>query len=83
MNQLENVILAAFRSFAFLHSQGQKRTAIATCPTPSKITFAQTRAAGVRGVLVYCSDYRCSHSTSLDADRWADRSATKPTCASR
>jgi len=53
MSQLENVILAAFRSFAFLHSQGQKRTAIATCPTPSKITFAQMRAAGVRGVLVY------------------------------
>jgi hypothetical protein len=26
----------------------------------------------VRGVLIYCSDYRCSHSTSLDADRWAD-----------
>ena len=30
------------------------------------------RAAGVRSVLVYCSDYRCSHSTSLDADQWAD-----------
>jgi hypothetical protein len=38
-----------------------------------KITFAEMRAAGVRGVLIYCSDYRCSHSTSLDADRWADR----------
>jgi hypothetical protein len=37
-----------------------------------KITFAEMRAAGVRGVLIYCSDYRCSHSTSLDADRWAD-----------
>jgi hypothetical protein len=30
------------------------------------------RAAGVCGVLIYCGDYRCSHSTSLDADRWAD-----------
>jgi len=27
-----------------------------------KITFAEMRAAGVRGVPVYCSDYRCSHS---------------------
>jgi hypothetical protein len=37
-----------------------------------KITFAEMRATGVRGVLVYCSDYRCSHSTCPDADRWAD-----------
>ena len=37
-----------------------------------KITFAEMRAAGVRGVLVYCSDYRCSHSTRLAADRWTD-----------
>jgi len=34
--------------------------------------FAEMRAAGVRGVLSYSSDYRCSHSTCLDADRWAD-----------
>jgi hypothetical protein len=26
----------------------------------------------VYGVLIYCSDYRCSHSMSLDADRWSD-----------
>jgi hypothetical protein len=31
-----------------------------------KITF------GGRGVLVYCSDYRCSHSTAINADRWPD-----------
>jgi hypothetical protein len=30
------------------------------------------RAAGVRGVLVYCSDYRCSHSIAIGADQWAD-----------
>jgi hypothetical protein len=29
---------------------------------PQKITFAEMRAAGVRGILVYCSDHRCSHS---------------------
>jgi hypothetical protein len=37
-----------------------------------KITFAEMLAAGVRGVLVYCSDYRCSHSMALMADRWPD-----------
>jgi hypothetical protein len=37
-----------------------------------KITFAEMRAAGVRGVQVYCSDYRCSHSICLDADRWSN-----------
>ena len=26
-----------------------------------KITFAEMRAAGVRGLLIYCSDYKCSH----------------------
>lgn len=30
------------------------------------------RESGVRGVLVYCSDYRCSHSTAHAADRWPD-----------
>jgi hypothetical protein len=37
-----------------------------------KITFAEMRAAGVRGVLIYCSDYKCSHWTILSADRWPD-----------
>ena len=26
----------------------------------------------MRGVLVYCVDYRCSHSIALSADRWPD-----------
>ena len=39
---------------------------------PQKITFAEMRAAGVRGVLIYCRDYRCSQWTRLDADRWSD-----------
>ena len=39
---------------------------------PQKITFAQMRDSGVRGILVYCSDYKCSHSSALSADRWAD-----------
>jgi hypothetical protein len=39
---------------------------------PEKIIFAGMRTAGVRGVLVYCSDYRCSHSLTLIADEWRD-----------
>jgi hypothetical protein len=27
-----------------------------------KIAFGQMRSSGVRGVPVYCADYRCSHS---------------------
>jgi hypothetical protein len=29
-----------------------------------KITFAEMRASGVRALLIYCSDYKCSHSTA-------------------
>jgi hypothetical protein len=37
-----------------------------------KITFAEMRAAGVRGLLICCSDYKCSHSTTNSAERWPD-----------
>jgi hypothetical protein len=37
-----------------------------------KIIFGEMRASGVRGVLVYCSDYKCSHSTTISADPWPD-----------
>jgi hypothetical protein len=30
------------------------------------------REMGVRGVLVYCADYRCAHSVAINADRWAE-----------
>jgi hypothetical protein len=36
---------------------------------PQKITFGEM---GVRGVLIYCADYHCSHSVALSADRWPD-----------
>jgi len=35
---------------------------------PQKITFAEMRDMGVRGILVYCADYRCSHSIAISAD---------------
>jgi hypothetical protein len=27
---------------------------------------------GVRGLLVYCADYLCSHSIAVSGDRWPD-----------
>ena len=39
---------------------------------PVKITFGEMREMDVRGVLVYCSDYRCGHSVALPADRCPD-----------
>jgi len=41
----------------------------------TKITLGEMRASGVRGLLIYCSDFRCSHSTKLGAevvDQWGD-----------
>jgi hypothetical protein len=56
-----------------------------SAPTrPTKITFAEMRTAGVprkiatryrpsgRGVLIYCSDYKCSHSAAISAVEWPD-----------
>jgi hypothetical protein len=40
--------------------------------TRQKITFAEMRAAGVRGLLIYCSDFKCSHWTAINGDRWPD-----------
>jgi len=39
---------------------------------PQKITFSEIREMGVRGLLVYCADYRCSHSIAVNADQWPD-----------
>jgi hypothetical protein len=39
---------------------------------PQKITFGELRASGVRGILIYFSDYRCSHHVAMIADRWPD-----------
>ena len=42
-------------------------------PDPrQKITFGEMRASGVRGLLIYCSDYQCSHWTAINGDRWPD-----------
>ena len=39
---------------------------------PAKITLAEMRAASVRGLLIYCSDYRCSYSIAISGDPWED-----------
>jgi hypothetical protein len=33
---------------------------------------AAIRDMGVRGVLIYCADYRCSHSIAIGGDQWPD-----------
>jgi hypothetical protein len=39
---------------------------------PHTITFAEMRESGVRGILVYCADYQCSHSIAISGDPWHD-----------
>jgi hypothetical protein len=36
-----------------------------------KITFGEMREMGVRGLLIYCADYRCSHSIAISANSLA------------
>jgi hypothetical protein len=40
--------------------------------SPQRITLGEMRQMGVRGALIYCADYHCSHSVALSADRWPD-----------
>ncbi|MET3996685.1 hypothetical protein ACVWXN_002138 [Bradyrhizobium sp. i1.4.4] len=50
---------------------------------PVKITFGEMREMGVRGVLIYCRDYRCSNHTKANADhrrRQAARCQPKFVC---
>src|ERR1700751_5431470 len=39
---------------------------------PIKISFGEMRSSGVRGLLVYCSDYRCSHYIAISGTQWPD-----------
>jgi hypothetical protein len=40
---------------------------------PQKITLGEMRAMGILGLLVYCSDYKCSHNVEISADQWPDQ----------
>jgi hypothetical protein len=44
----------------------------ALTPRPQKITFGEMRSSGSIGILVYCGDYRCSHSIAMSADQWGN-----------
>ena len=35
-------------------------------------TFAEMRGSGVRGILLYCADYHCSHCVAMSADASPD-----------
>jgi hypothetical protein len=37
---------------------------------PQKTTFGELRSAGVHGILIYCSDYRCSHYIAISGYKW-------------
>jgi hypothetical protein len=39
---------------------------------PAENHLRRNARNGVRGLLVYCADYRCSHSIVVSADRWPD-----------
>jgi hypothetical protein len=44
----------------------------AMAPINRKITLGEMREMGVRGLLVYCSDYHCSHWKAISGDKWPD-----------
>jgi hypothetical protein len=39
---------------------------------PAENHLRRNALVGVRGLLVYCSDYRCSHYIAISGDRWPD-----------
>ena len=43
-----------------------------TAKRPRKITIGELRSPGIRGVVVYCADFKCGHSVRVSADYWAD-----------
>jgi hypothetical protein len=49
-----------------------RRTSCRTSAHPQTINFAEIRSSGVRGMLIYCADYRCSHYIAISGDRWPD-----------
>src|SRR5271169_2867726 len=56
-----------------LHFQPARRNDWAMPEPPrQKITLGEMRAAGVRGLPIYCCDYHCSHWTAISGDRWPD-----------
>lgn len=38
----------------------------------TKITLGEMRLTDVWGLVVFCTDYKCSHSTKIDSGGWSD-----------
>lgn len=36
------------------------------------ITLGAMRSSGIRGLLIYCADYKCAHSIAMSAAQWPD-----------
>jgi hypothetical protein len=54
------------RPIACHHRLRFNRTTMPPEPTrPMKISFGEMRASGIRDLLVYCADYKCSHSIEM------------------
>jgi len=50
-------------------------------PRDLKITLGEMRSLnGPRWLIVYCSDFKCSHSVVIDAAQWAVHLEPKFTC---
>ena len=64
----------AVRGFRFLVSSHSNAGTKVRChdDQPPKNHFGELRESGVRGVLVYCADYKCTHWVKIDAGRWPD-----------
>jgi len=52
-------------------SSSPQQTALASA-REQKIAIGEMREMGVRGLLVYCADYKCAHAVRITADRWPD-----------
>src|ERR1700732_2352122 len=57
-----------------LHSQPGPRNhgGHARAYPPAEDHLRRDARRGVRGLLIYCADYKCSHWTTLSGDTWPD-----------
>jgi hypothetical protein len=47
-------------------------SACPNAPAPRKSPLEKCDRQAFRGMLIYCADYTCSHSTAISADQWPD-----------
>jgi hypothetical protein len=66
------VSLCAANNHAEVKAGDDSAVGYLTPGNPQKITFREMREMGVRGVLIYCADYRCGRHSEANADSWAD-----------